>query len=323
MAYESTYEKAFDAFAQEHPRATATKRWGGGKHVLAGLMVSLVLASCGMGGSGDSDSESERHHGDAVEETHVQDPGEVQGTHPSLTGDAGTAPDGVNPQVVENEALREFLVENTAIAIDGMGEYGMYTAPAWSTVKVPIAVAALRNDPNVVGYVGDAISASDNVAAEILWNSMGGRANVLTNQILREGGDSTTQLHADPWSPEFLAFGETAWNLSDQARFASNLRCIDNHEPVLAAMGTIVEGSGYGLGLIPGALYKGGWSGDNANGFYSARQFGLLPTSDGGWVSVALSAESPDGQYETAQAMLNEVAMKLATKLNDLPRAKC
>ncbi|MBC2682056.1 hypothetical protein GSS87_06565 [Corynebacterium sp. 4HC-13] len=103
--------------------------------------------------------------------------------------------------------------------------------------------------------------AGDNDAAEALWNSMGSRADVLTNQILREGGDYTRVFHAGSLSDDSLAFGETPWNLSDQARFASNLRCIADHQSVVNAMAALNNGHDYGLGLIPGAIFKGGWSG--------------------------------------------------------------
>lgn len=133
---------------------------------------------------------------------------------------------------------------------------------------------------------------------------------------------STTVFHAGSLSDDFLAFGETPWNLSDQARFASDLRCIADHEPVVNAMAALSNGHDYGLGLIPGAIFKGGWS-DNETGMYSVRQFGLIPTSDGGWAAVAISAESLDGAYESAQLQLNEVAQKLMVKVGELPRANC
>ncbi|MBC2682055.1 hypothetical protein [Corynebacterium anserum] len=62
---------------------------------------------------------------------------------------------------------------------------------------------------------------------------------------------------------------------------------------------------------------------DNETGVYSARQCGLIPTSDGGWVAVAISAESSDGAYESAQPQLNEVAQRLMVKVDELPRANC
>ncbi|SES01421.1 class A beta-lactamase-related serine hydrolase [Corynebacterium cystitidis] len=41
--------------------------------------------------------------------------------------------------------------------------------PAWSTIKVPIAIAALRQDPSMSATAMDAITSSDKAAAEALW----------------------------------------------------------------------------------------------------------------------------------------------------------
>ncbi|RSZ61273.1 hypothetical protein EAH68_14080 [Corynebacterium hylobatis] len=193
-------------------------------------------------------------------------------------------------------------------------------APAWSTVKIPIAVAALRRDPSLVGAVQTAVRVSDNQAAQQLWLSLGtpeeaGRA---TEAILAEAGVATA-VQAAVTRPEFSSFGQTRWTPQDQVVFAARLPCLADAEPVLAAMGQIAAGQDYGLGIIPGAHYKGGW-GPDPDGRYVVRQFGLVPTDGGQGVSpVALIVRPASGQYADGQAMLTA----LAQQLPDLPAVDC
>lgn len=50
------------------------------------------------------------------------------------------------------------------------GDDGAY--PAWSTIKVPIAIAALRQDPSLSPDAAAAIQYSDNDAAQRLWSAL-------------------------------------------------------------------------------------------------------------------------------------------------------
>lgn len=193
-------------------------------------------------------------------------------------------------------------------------------APAWSTVKVPIAVAALRRDPALISTVQAAITVSDNQAAQQLWLSLGTpeEAGQATEAVLAEAGVHTA-VQTAVTRPEFSSFGQTRWTSQDQVAFAAHLPCLVGAEPVLAAMGQITPGQDYGLGTIPGARYKGGW-GPDPDGRYVVRQFGLLPTDGGqGMGAVALVARPASGQYADGQAMLTELAQQLPA----LPAVNC
>ena len=87
-------------------------------------------------------------------------------------------------------------------------------------------------------------------------------------------------------------------------------------------MEKIEPGQAYGLGKIPGAIFKGGW-GPDESGSYDVRQFGLVPTGGGKYAAVAIGAKSTDGSYESAQSQLNSLSAALQTRLADLPPAKC
>lgn len=185
-------------------------------------------------------------------------------------------------------------------------------APAWSTMKVPVAVAALRRDPGLIDTVRAAITVSDNQAAEQLWASLGtpeeaGRA---TGAVLAEAGVHVA-VQPSVTRAGFSSYGQTRWTPADQARFAAALPCLAGAEPVLAAMGQIAPGQDYGLGSSPGARYKGGW-GPDPDGRYVVRQFGLLPAVDGQGVSaVSLAVRPASGQYTDGQAMLTALVQRL------------
>ena len=177
---------------------------------------------------------------------------------------------------------------------------------AWSTSKVPVAIASSRDNEWVADLVPTMISESDNDAAETLWVAMGGPndAAAAVNEVLAEGGDVTTEFDA------MVAPGDTRWELEDQAAFAANLSCIDGAEPVLEAMGEIVDYQSYGLGQIDGARFKGGWGPDDEGGYLS-RQLGMIPV-EGGVVGVAIAARPEDATDETGREMLDALAEAIA-----------
>src|SRR5262245_23972201 len=56
------------------------------------------------------------------------------------------------------------------------------TGPAWSTMKVPLVIAALREEhpPKVTEAMTRAVTESDNAAAESLWAALGSPATAAT-----------------------------------------------------------------------------------------------------------------------------------------------
>lgn len=183
--------------------------------------------------------------------------------------------------------------------------------PAWSTIKVPLSIAALRADPSAEGTVRQAITASDNAAAEALWTMLGASdaAATAVGSILAAAGDTATVVNPEVTRPGFSAFGQTQWDTAAQASFARQLPTITGADQVLAAMGSIVAGQDYGLGQIPGTRFKGGW-GPDESGRYLVRQFGLVAGTQGE-TGVALAVVPADGTYESGQAALTELALGL------------
>jgi hypothetical protein len=194
------------------------------------------------------------------------------------------------------------------------------SGPAWSTIKVAIALAIEaaaggHPDRSTDALVDRALTASDNAAAEQLWDQLGEHAGERTQAQLRAAGDTATTVQTQRLRAEFSPFGQTDWSTADQARFAAALPCLPHAERVLTLMGQVEPDQRWGLGSvgIP-ARFKGGWGPDPA-GKYLVRQFGLL-TIDGKQVAVAIATKPADGQFATGTHNLNEIAAWAADHIN-------
>ena len=196
--------------------------------------------------------------------------------------------------------------------------------PAWSTIKVPLVMAALRDEqtPRVTEQMTAAITQSDNAAADAIWAALGapGTAARKVDAVLAEAGDPT-HVESQRKRPEYSAFGQTQWTLTNQVRFLSAAACDDRNAPVLSLMGRIERDQRWGLGNISGTRFKGGW-GPSATGKYLVRQLGLISTRTGISV-VAVAAEPHSGALNDGIQALNQIANWLANHLVMLPGGRC
>lgn len=234
-----------------------------------------------------------------------------------------------SPPAADAQPLLDATVAHVAstfgsqLGIATIGKLGPETAgftapsPAWSTIKVPIAVAAMRANPGLEADARAAVSASDNAAAQRLYDAVGPGA---VDAVLEDAG-LAARVNTAPLRPEFSTFGQTQLSVVDEAALANTVACVEGADPVLRLMGEIDLSQAYGLD-VAGALFKGGWGPDPA-GAYQVRQFGLVPRGDGTWAPVALTALPADGSYETGQAMLTAAAETLAAEPAQLPAAAC
>lgn len=203
---------------------------------------------------------------------------------------------------------------------------GILDAPAWSTIKVPLAIVAGVDDPDAARA---AITASDNEAAAKLWDSLGGgpeSAEAVTVE-LRRGGDEATLVRYAPTRPPYTPYGQTPWLVADAARYASSLPCRAEAATTLADMGRVVDGQRWGLGGpdlsiadFSSVSFKGGWG--PAERGYVARQLGVLMRDDGTGVAVALLTVNPNG-YDAAVGDLDALALALAGGAAELPVGRC
>jgi hypothetical protein len=184
------------------------------------------------------------------------------------------------------------------------------TGAAWSTAKVPVAMAVIDAGVGRSADVRKAITASDNAAAERLWAALGGgrRAARAATAQLRAGGDRQTEVQSVRVRPGYTPFGQTLWSLSAQARFTRGMACLRAGRRVLELMGRVVGGQRWGLGSAGRATrFKGGWGPDDA-GRYLVRQMGVLEPSRGRSIAVTVAAIPADGSFDTGTRSLTRIA---------------
>jgi hypothetical protein len=173
---------------------------------------------------------------------------------------------------------------------------------AWSTIKVPLAVAALRAGVAHPDQLVAAITRSDNAAAEELWSQLGDPAASLVQSVLREAGDPVSVVESHRLRAEYTPFGQTRWSLADQARFAAGLSRVSGASHIIGLMGALSVDHRWGL-AAKGFAAKGGWGPGLTDG-YLVRQFAIVS----GTVGVAVAAEVGEGGYQAGVDAINSVA---------------
>jgi hypothetical protein len=196
--------------------------------------------------------------------------------------------------------------------------------PAWSTMKVPLAIAALRQGGSgtTSESVRVAITQSDNDAADAIWRGLGSpeAAAGKVDSVLREAGDPT-QVQSRRSRPEYSAFGQTDWSLQNQTEFLASTACDYRSTPIFDLMGKIADDQQWGLGTIPGTRFKGGW-GPLETGGYLVRQLGVIDT-DRGQVAVAIAVQPNSGMFTDGIAQLSQIGRWLRDHSTELPAGRC
>lgn len=198
-------------------------------------------------------------------------------------------------------------------AVERVGS--LSTGIAWSTSKVPVAMAVIAagHRSRQSSNLRQAITASDNAAAERLWSSLGsgGPAAQAATRQLRNAGDRNTTMESQRLRSGYTPFGQTQWALADQARFVAGMPCLKAGKAVLDLMGQTISAQRWGLGQIDsGAQLKGGWgpgSRPGVDGGYLDRQMGIV-TVGGRRVALTLASLPADGSHETGTRNLTAIA---------------
>ncbi|MFI5782982.1 hypothetical protein [Nocardia sp. NPDC051570] len=193
---------------------------------------------------------------------------------------------------------------------------------AWSTSKVPLAIAALRAAPeSAKTLVVPAITRSDNAAAERLWSLLGPPADAAeaTEAVLRDGGDTVTRVQSRRVRPEYTPFGQTEWTAAQQVLFTAHLPGIEVGPDVLALMRTLHPEHRWGLARLPGTAAKGGWGPDEQGNLI--RQLGVIP-NESGWTAVVLGAQPSSGAFADGIVLLDRLARWVGSHLRRLPAGR-
>ena len=180
------------------------------------------------------------------------------------------------------------------------------TLPSWSTIKVPIALAAQEHcdvsDEALHTLIKAAIEWSDNDSASTLLDCVG------TEHVEEEVAEAGASINAN------AAFGRSEWPLASAARYGWYLSTRDEDNEVIVAMYNVVDEQQWGLGAFDNAAFKGGWSGDRRDGSWHSRQFGFVPVDDTA-LGVAIAARSPDGSDTDTIEALDQLTAALAKQL--------
>ncbi|ORA31505.1 hypothetical protein [Mycobacterium aquaticum] len=225
-------------------------------------------------------------------------------------------------------ALAASIPATVGVAVasaDGTRLFGNWSAgPAWSTIKVPLSIAALRSEPERAGaLVNKAIIQSDNAAAEQLWAMLGDPsvASRAVEAVLHDGKDMTTVVQSQRVRDGYSAFGQTDWAMQAQAGFAARLPCLAAAGPVLDDMHKLAADQQWGLAGADGVAAKGGW-GPGVDGAYLVRQLATV-SSPSGTFGVALAAQSDGGTYDAAVAAINRLGDWVKQHRNEFPATPC
>ncbi|MGK2319939.1 hypothetical protein [Gordonia rhizosphera] len=237
---------------------------------------------------------------------------------------------------VLQKSMRKSLPGKVGLAIVPIGSDRAVTmgnlksGRAWSTLKVPVSLAAQRKNGYRVAAMEDkAIIFSDNDAAGELWGSLGGgQASVaaVTN-VLREGHDSRTRVSSEVDDPPSYP-GYTPWALSDQARFGAHLPCMPGTEDLIRLMSHVAANQQWGIAKMSRSrgvvtAVKGGWGpATSTSPGYLVRQLGII-TTNRGQVAVAMAAMPRSGSFGDGTRMLNKVGGWLERNLAGLPAGRC
>jgi len=176
--------------------------------------------------------------------------------------------------------------------------------PVWSTIKVPIAIAALKDGADK-SLVDLAIKESDNDAAYSLWSQVQwyeGSADKAVRDLLDDHGS-----HADIHD---TAFGYSKWPLKDQAVFGAQLPCIEEADYVHKVLKDIVSWQKVGLSKEKQTRAKSGWGLDDEENEYTYRQFGVHEVA-GKRVGIALSVVTDGENYAEAEPAVDYLAHQL------------
>ena len=291
--------------------------------VLALLSVGVVVSAVTSGdGSGTDGSDGTGLSREEREQQQALERDVAEQSRPTDEAVAATVRADLTAAVTAVAEKYDVQVGVSVRAAGGVVHAGeLQDLRAWSSIKVPVAVAAEQKalqtggGDDIAADVDAAITASDNDAALRLWDSLGDTdedSARYVDVVLRQAGDPTKTV-ADRGRLDYEGFGDDRWTLDNQVIFADRLACLTGAGPVLDAMGRISDDHRHGAGELPGALFTGGWGAD-ADGTYLLREFGLAG-DEGARVPFAVAVTTADGSDATARDAVADLAQRLTPVL--------
>ncbi len=249
---------------------------------------------------------------------------------PPSSSAASVAPSKLGPEFA---AFAKTLGGQVAFAVVPVGGTAVVSggplkqSVAWSTSKVPVAMAVLKRSPTVTATVRAAIVDSDNGAAEQLWASLGDAdaAGAAVQAVLAENGDKRTTVQTRRVRAGFTPFGQTVWGIEQSALFAAHIPCTAEGRSVYRLMTQVAGNQRWGMISQVGKTVtevgvKGGWG--PVDGGSLVRQIAVIKTAKGS-VGVSIAAIASDGSQGSGQGLVTSIARWLADRAGALPAGKC
>jgi hypothetical protein len=276
-----------------HAAVPGRRRWFTWARILwatAGVLILLaVLTVAKTTGFMTASRPSARPSAAAPSPPPIQPP-TLSPAPPTVSSPSGSAANGAAALAFDFVQLEQKLHATMGIAFSAVGSGqdptpplgDWQSGPAWSTIKVPLTITGLRDeDPaQIKDKMAAAITESDNAAAESIWEGLGDPdiAAHKVEKVLKAAGDNTT-VQSQKVRPEYTAFGQTIWSLTNQVRFTAFAVCDNQNAPIFTLMGQVEPDQSWGIGKLPGTQFKGGW-GPSPTGMgmgirYGARVAGL------------------------------------------------
>ena len=220
------------------------------------------------------------------------------------------------------QALESAIPGEVGLALSPVGssqeieELGaLHGGLAWSTIKVPIALAveARGPDPRHEELIDAALTVSDNEASLELWERLGSpqAAAAAVQDVLASAGDTATKVEQRILREGYTPFGQTEWSLRAQAQLMAALPELPDSEPIRSRMRRVVPEQRWGLGTLGEDVeFKGGW-GPDPEGRHLVRQIGIV----GSGLAIALATVPADGTLESGIAIIDRLAQWLGGSL--------
>lgn len=202
------------------------------------------------------------------------------------------------------------------------------TARAWSTMKVPLSIAAERAHGRAIhADQVPMIRSSDNPATERIYDALGSSSISSITAVLREGGDYRTHVASSADTPPSFP-GYSSWRLDDQSVFAAHLPCLRDSARTMRLMSSVAGNQRWGVANLDkrrgvSTAVKGGWGPITGEaGPEMVRQLGVV-TTDRGRFAVSLAAMPTSGSHAEAVRMLNRMGDWVGRNLAKMPVGRC
>lgn len=205
-----------------------------------------------------------------------------------------------------------------SVTITDDGKAKTFGAPAsshaWSTIKVAIAAAVIRNENGIRNVsasrrenISKALTRSDNDAAATLYKSLGRKRVKKVDQVLSKAGDTFTSVSRRGYK-SFSAYGQTSWGAADANRFFLGLASGKVLNPfstrfIMSKLERISPGQSWGLGKAGVTAFKGGWGPDRSYG----NRYLLRQTGVSGGVAVTVIVIPKSGKFKAGKKAINRV----------------